>query len=75
MQDVVIASFMLKILWDGVSIVTLTPPCGIRHCSAVGTGAAIDTLGRLCLVAEAMGWTELALIPARVGADRLRHTI
>ena len=38
-------------------------------------GAAIGELGRLCLVAEAMRWTEAALIPARISTQRLWHPI
>ena len=75
MQHMVIAALMLKFLWDVVSIVPLTTPCGVRHCRSMRTGAAVDPLGWLGLVAKGVCGAELALIPAWVAAHWLRHTI
>lgn len=75
MYDVIVAAGVLKIHRDVVGVVPFAAPSGVGQCCAVRTGAAVGLFSWCGFVAKRMCGAETALIPARIGAERLWHTI
>jgi hypothetical protein len=66
MEDMILTTFVLKILWDVICVMPIASPSAIRLWLRVRTRPAIDLFGWLSAMTDVLGWAELTGEPCRI---------